>query len=120
MTKIKQLLDTIQTENKICILLGDLNIDLLKPNNESEELISVFNSRFYFNSITKPTRVKPKSATLIDHIWSNTLGNLESSAIIYINLSDHFPVVSKFNLPNATKNTKVKEVICREFSEVKV
>ena len=84
MEKLKFILEKITLENKICILLGDYNIDLLKSNNSTEELTSIFNSKFYYNSITKPTRVKGRAATLIDHVWTNRLENILTSGIVYM------------------------------------
>ena len=50
--KVQSIVEKIQQENKICVLVGDFNINLFKDNNDSQELISSFNSNFYFNTIT--------------------------------------------------------------------
>ena len=115
--KLKSIIDMIHSEKKTCILLGDININLLKPIPDTQDLTSLLYSKFYFNAITKPTRVTHKTATLIDHIWTNDLKNLNMSGIIYMSLSDHFPVFSKFNLPTATKTDKVKTVHYRDFND---
>ena len=41
--------------------------------------------------ITKPTRITNHSATLIDHIYTNTVNSLVSG-ILTIDISDHLPV----------------------------
>ena len=117
--KIKDILAVINQENKHCILSGDFNLDLLKNNvnNEVKDLIAIFNSNFFFNSITKPTRVSNTSATIIDHIWTNNFKSIQHSGIIYDTISDHFPVFTVFNL-NPVKDPVKKTIIqYRDFSE---
>ena len=112
-------MEKIQQENKICVLVGDFNIDLFK-HNDSQEIISTFNSNFYFNTITKPTRVTPTSATLIDHMWTNNLKNLSMSGILYVNLSDHFPVFANFKGVEGLKVSKKKTIEYRDFNEASI
>ena len=64
------LMENIKQEEKICYLMGDYNINLLKI--ESHGPTSVFNDIMYSNGfiplITRPTRVTESTATLIDNI----------------------------------------------------
>ena len=66
---INEILSKIDKENKICYLMGDFNIDLLKSescvfaNGFTEQL---FTSSFY-PLMTKPTRMTSHTATLIDN-----------------------------------------------------
>ena len=120
MEKMEMIIDKIKQEGKTCILLGDYNIDLFKAKNYSRNLITMFNSKFYFNSITKPTRVTSKTATLIDHIWVNNLKDLIMSGILYFNLSDHFPIFSKFKLHASLNNIKRKTTEYREFNDANI
>ena len=54
--------------------------------------------------ISKPTRVVNHSATLIDNIFCNTLP-LPDSSIILSDITDHYPIMTDFNLkPLAKKN----------------
>ena len=41
--------------------------------------------------ITKPTRITSHTATLIDHIYSDTINGLVSG-IVTVDISDHLPV----------------------------
>ena len=53
---------------------GDFNIDLLEFQTHSRTysyLNNLFNQGF-IQIITKPTRVAPSSATLINHVWTNS------------------------------------------------
>ena len=56
----------MEKENKICYLMGDFNIDLLKS--ESCKYASQFTEQFFTCSfvplITKPTRITSHTATL--------------------------------------------------------
>ena len=68
--RINDIMNTIQRENKICYLLGDLSIDFLKC--DGHKLTSDYLATIYSHNllplIVKPTRVTTHSATLIDHI----------------------------------------------------
>ena len=63
---INDILNSVDKENKICYLIGDFNIDLLKSescyysNNFSEQL----STSFFYPLITKPTRVTAHTTTL--------------------------------------------------------
>ena len=70
---MQTLLENTETENKVCYLMGDYNIDLL--NIESHGPTSDYNDTMYSNGfiplITRPTRITNSSATLIDNIFTN-------------------------------------------------
>ena len=69
MQKIIEIQSTIKEENKISYLMGDFNIDLLKVNLHAKTNKSVNDvfSQGFLPKITRPTRITPHSATLIDH-----------------------------------------------------
>ena len=46
----------------------------------------------FYPIITKPTRVTEHTATLIDHIYTNSVDVEISSGILTIDISDHLPV----------------------------
>ena len=49
--------------------------------------------------ITLPTLISETSATLLDHIYSNSNLDLKECRIIYSSLSDHLPVFSLTKCP---------------------
>ncbi len=53
--------------------MGDFNIDLLKVNiyAKTNEFANDVISQGFIPKLTRPTRITPHSATLIDHIYSN-------------------------------------------------
>ena len=79
-------------ENKEAILLGDFNMDLLKfeSHHKINLLLENMLSQGYLPVITKPTRVTPTTATLIDHIYTNISSPSYTSGILINDVADHF------------------------------
>ena len=75
-------------------ILSDFNVNMLnfETHGLTNDYINYLISKSFLPMITLPTRIKHKSATLIDHIWTNKVGNVYNSGIIISSLSDHFPV----------------------------
>ena len=110
-----EILAKIDKENKICYLMGDFNIDLLKS--ESCDYANRFTEQLFTSSfiplITKPTRITHHTATLIDNIFTNNIEKLESSTngIIFSDLSDHLPIVHMCNLNTHKENSNSSDPI---------
>jgi hypothetical protein len=96
------------------IILGDLNIDLLKP--DSKVWVNNVKSTGYDQIIEKETRITDTTASLIDHIYVSLIDNISNSGTIDIPISDHqFIFVSrKLNFRLKYNNKK------REFLEVRL
>ena len=103
-----EMLEKLRKENKQIYLMGDFNIDLLKI--ESDTNIATFfdniTSNLFVPHITLPTRITPKSKTLIDNIYSNSENfRLCKSGNLTLSISDHLaqfliiPLESKFIPP---------------------
>ena len=75
-------------------LLGDTNIDLLKFNihNDTSCYIDILLNQGMLPLITLPTRIKNRSATLIDHIMTNAQDDIYDTGILLSDISDHLPV----------------------------
>ena len=72
--------------------MGDFNIDLLKYDTEKDSadfLDSVYAS-FLLPYIRTPSRVTPRSKTLIDNIFSNNIEDGSISGNIITTISDHY------------------------------
>ena len=86
----------IKSEKKDSYLLGDYNVNLLSldKHGPTQDFADLMYSNSLFPSITKPTRVTNRSATLIDNIFCNRLIDNPNvlSGILYTDISDHFPV----------------------------
>ena len=83
------LLTNISSEGKLCSLMGDFNIDLLKADNMDciSDFYNCMTSHFFSPYIMQPTRLTSK--TLIDNIFINSIDYISFSRNITIQLSDH-------------------------------
>lgn len=86
-------------------VVGDLNIDLLVDNLQSRKLKQFASSSSLEQVIKGPTRLTPKSETLIDHIYSNT-PHVSLAGILDCNITDHFPVFVILKKSKATYQFK--------------
>lgn len=57
--------------NQKTVILGDLNIDLLKDYSDAKKLSRILEAEGAKQIVTKPTRITNVSSTLIDHIITN-------------------------------------------------
>ena len=103
------LLDNLSKRaNKIIVLLGDFNIDLLNFDT-SEQLITFLydlNSNSLQLQILLPNKISKNSETLIDNIFCNLLNPLIKSTIsgnISSIMSDHLPQF--FTIPDFFSNS---------------
>jgi len=97
-------------------IFGDFNLDILKfdENKFISEYVDTLFSFGFLQLVTKPTRVSENSATLIDHILTNSLCEQFDSYILCHHISDHFPILHTLNLKkNKAKQLKLKT---RNFS----
>ena len=115
--ELYNIIDKINSENKTSVIMGDMNLDLLKfkSHDKTNSFIENMFAAGYVPTITKPTRVTPSSATLIDHIYTNNLSNA-SSGIILTDIADHF---GTFYYTHITNNRTCNEVtkMARNFSD---
>ena len=98
------------TSYLLTVLAGDFNIDLIKSNNHSptQDFLNTLLSYSFLPSIQNPTRVTESSATLIDNIFYDSSSCRIKSAVVYSDISDHFPVVIHINIsPFTGKKTEI-------------
>ena len=81
-------------KNKLTLLAGDFNLDLIKFKNHAptNDFITSLLSQSFFPAIDKPTRITHDSATLVDNIFVNSVKHKLTSGIIHNDISDHYPV----------------------------
>ena len=106
---LANILLTLKSESKKVIISGDININLLncKNNGQIADYVNLFRSHNFLSLINKPTRVTNNSYTLIDHVWSNYYSNIIVGAIVYNQISDHFPTISIFNLTEVKQSADI-------------
>jgi exonuclease III len=112
------LLTTVTKNGKLVYLMGDFNINLLNGDVHSptNDFINVLTSNSLYPSITKPTRITSKSATLIDNIFTNSKAH-QTSGIVLSDLSDHLPIFITTDLNVFRRENSSKETDVRHFTE---
>ena len=73
------------SESTSCVILGDVNIDLLVDPHAADDLYTTFG---LVQHIQEPTRITASTATLLDHIYTSSLQNV-SSKVIELHIADH-------------------------------
>ena len=78
------LLDHVTKNQKLVYLMGDFNINLLNKDTHchTKDFVNILTSHSMYPSITRPTRITSKSATLIDNIFTNSKTCQTSGIII--------------------------------------
>ena len=113
-TFLQALLDNLSYENKNAILMGDFNVDLDLLHYESHIQTREFLDKIYFGlltpHITIPTRITPRSRTLINNIFTNTVDEPSVSGNLMCSISDHLGQFLIYPKQNAKKclNEKTK------------
>jgi len=102
--------------SKYCAVLGDLNVDLLKIENDqtTDDFLNTMSSFCFQPQILQPIRSTDHSATLIDNIFFNSLEHFTSSGNEIYDISDQLPnflIFDKFHLYQ-TMSSYIKEIIC--------
>ena len=104
------------------IVMGDINLNLLNP--ENLNYINAFiNNMLELNmhpAITRPTRItlvnQSLRFSLLDQIWTTTRADPTRSFILPMSITDHFPVRIIIKNVNQTSNIS-REIERRVFSE---
>ena len=93
-TILKDQLEKLNTKGHEVLVLGDFNENLLKYNEDKQtsEYLDMLLSLGFMPIITKPTRITDHTATLIDHIYTNTPEKLIKSGLCLADISDHLPL----------------------------
>ena len=82
--------------------MGDFNINLLnyEPNRETADFLNNMYSNSLVRYITLPTRITPRSKTLIDNIFFSEINEAAVSRNLITDISDHhvqFLITPKFS-----------------------
>jgi len=121
--KIEQCLETICKSNIPCIIAGDINIDLSNycKNRATSNYVDNVLTYNFMPTIVMPTRITPKSATIVDHIYYYEGKNCRKelgikSGNFWNDMTDHLP--NYFLLLNKHKIVKQQNKdFVRIFSE---
>ena len=113
---IQSVFTKIHRENKLVVLSGDFNLNLLKHDKIPNEgaFINLMLANFYKSLITLPTRIHPNSCpTLIYNIFINTLEYETVSGNLIDSISDH-PLNFAF-VANATVMKVKDRIVVRDY-----
>lgn len=104
--KICKILDDFNTNNKVYYICGDINIDLLKYDSlpKVKTYIESLHCAGCLPVVNRPTRVTTKTATLIDHVYTNDLINEVNCYILNYEISDHLPLYFHSTAGNKASN----------------
>ena len=88
---LSPMLEKVSFENKEVYLMGDFNINLLnyESNQETADFLNNMHSNSLVPYITLPTRITPRSKTLIDNIFFNEINEAALSGNLVTDISDH-------------------------------
>ena len=112
------MLDKVSESKNNVLLLGDFNIDLLKPHLAWESTFSILGLN---QLITQPARVTCSTNTLIDHIDNNNPNLVHSISVPNIAISDHFPVLCTWSITLPRRppqgHTTIHYITFKRFNE---
>ena len=113
--KLEELIKESNLNKYDTYILGDMNIDLLKhqTHQQTGQYIDMLYSYDLLPVITKPTRITSHTATLIDHIYTNTINNLVSG-IVTVDISDHLPI---FCVAGVSPKRQCTKLFYRDYSK---
>ena len=115
---LKDLPENLSHKNKTIVIMGDFNIDLLKyvTEKDSANFLDSMYASFLLRYISTPSRVTPRSKTLIDNIFSNNIEDGSISGNIVTTISDHY--AQFLLLQNLNKNSINSEIYHQDFKKL--
>ena len=85
---------------KLIYIAGDFNQDLIKHDQDMncQNLTDIASNHGFVQIVSRPTRITDHSATLIDHVYTNSLDSTISCNILTHDISDHLATHTKISL----------------------
>jgi site-specific DNA-adenine methylase len=111
------ILEKVEMESKHIIIVGDMNLDLLKADSHKHtgDYLASLISNGFVPAITLPTRITQNSCTLIDHIFIKSKLHTFLSGTITTDITDHY--INFILCPLKPVTTKNKYITYRQFNE---
>ena len=108
-TALRDIISEHSLTSNDTVITGDFNLCLLTEGycQLTSNFINMMNSNFFRPIITRPTREKNGTATVIDHIWVNTVDSIDG-CILYCDITDHYPVFCRIDIPDKVENNLQK------------
>ena len=108
MQELDNLLEKLSATGLTSFVILDNNINLLNDSLTSIDLIDTVMTNGFLQLITKATRIQGTSTSLIDHIFTDSLGSAGDAGTIANDISDHF--INFFFVPTTKVVEKTKEL----------
>ena len=108
-----------QLKNKLCIIMGDLNICLLKNEENHQNFMNSLYANHFIPLITKFTRFSPvagENPSLLDHFWINKYHDCVAG-ILSADITDHLPTFLHLKLNNNINKEKIK-IVFRDTNQI--
>ena len=117
---VTNLLDTLSSENKTVVLLGDYNADLPKYDQISNisDFYYLIHSFILLPHIFSPTRTTATSATLIDNIFTNNYSSSFVSGNLVNTLLNRHAQFLTMELQCSSLEVDSTEQMFRDFQEI--
>ena len=110
----EKLIKAVDNENKEMYILGDLNCNMLKTNNDSniptKKIKSLYELYQLTQLIDEAARITPTTTSLIDHIVTNMPEKISDSGVIHTGISDHSLVFAIRKISIVTKQENTLEI----------
>lgn len=91
--------------NQDIILGGDVNLNLLVSTSISNELQTIISANGFINAITRPMKVTPTCASLLDIFITNMNSDLIFGDVIITGIADNFGIFMYMQHIKKTKGT---------------
>ena len=100
--------------------MGDMNIDLINVSHhdKTNSFIDSIFSLDYLRLIAKPTIIANTSATLLEHLYSNSINDQTINGIVLSDVSDHFGILHLET--SYFKKTLQTSMLKRIYSEINI
>ena len=97
----EEILRSLDAESHESIIMGDMNCDYLKPdNNNTKHIKRIFHTYGYTQMISEPTRTTDHSKTLIDYMATNRPDCVSDQGVLPCGISDHDVVYMTRSMKN--------------------
>ena len=107
--KLCQTILKLNKEKKKFMIVGDMNIDLLKFNlvGNVTDFVNELQSSGCNTHCNLPTRIKDNSISCLDHVYSNFEQHKIETSVILSDISDHFSTLTKIT---SVRHQKMKNI----------
>jgi hypothetical protein len=116
--ELDAILSKVRTKrDQLLLVTGDFNLDLLSVNTHQPTLnfINTMSSHSLYPTIHNPTRVTNSCSTLLDNIFINSVKLEFHSAVVYSDISDHYPVVLHLIINNPKNKLRPPLIKTRSY-----